>query len=223
MGRKRDVIGLNAHNGETCFTVHYSKFNMFILSCYISIIPLRRNFYPLRKYLLWRSIEISFAAYVVCRSLISSLRRKIYLSKTISLPSLRYYQGLTPKRTVASLLSCYAGKLIFFPHQVLPYEKSSYVRTSFSIRFNFREQLKFSHYYLCGKGYNRPNPHYIITPSRCRRACIERDTERIGASKRQKLFEQTKVGIALVCGEAGNDASGGIIACGFGRNSRRLV
>ena len=45
----------------------------------------------------------------------------------------------------------------------------------------------------------------------------------LGQAKKRKLFEQTKVGIALVCGEAGNDASGGIIACVFGRNSRRLV
>ena len=66
-------------------------------------------------------------------------------------------------------------------------------------------------------------PHCKIQPSRCRQACKVRDMQRIGASKRQKLFEQTEVGIALVCGEAGNDASGGIIACGFGRNSRRLV
>ena len=78
--RKGDVIGLNAHAGEACFTVYRSKFNILIVPGYILIIPLRRNFYRPRKYLLWRSIEISFAAYVVCRSLISSLRRKIYLS-----------------------------------------------------------------------------------------------------------------------------------------------
>ena len=46
------------------------------------------------------------------------------------------------------------GYIIFFPHQVLPYEKSSYVRTSFSIRFNFREQLKFSYFYLAERATN---------------------------------------------------------------------
>ena len=133
MGRKRGVVGLNAHTGEACFTVYHSKFNIFIVARYISIIPLRRNFYRPRKYLLWRSIEISFAAYVVCRSLISSLRRKIYLSKTISLPSLRYYKSWL--QNGQSLRSCPATYIIFFPHQSPPYETSLYVRTSFSIRF----------------------------------------------------------------------------------------
>ena len=109
--------------GVASFVVVQTVFFLLTVPIFISIIPLRRNFYRLRQYFLCLSIEISFAAYVVCRSLISSLRRKIYLSKTISLPSLRYYQGLTPKRTVASLLSFYAG-IIFFPHQSPPYEKS---------------------------------------------------------------------------------------------------
>ena len=108
LGKKRYVIGLNAHTGEACFTVYYSKFNMLIVPGYFSIIPLRRNFYRPRNYLLWRSIEISFAAYVVCRSLISSLRHKIYLSKTISLPSLRYYgarrREICPKPRVYNFL-----------------------------------------------------------------------------------------------------------------------
>ena len=66
-------------------------------------------------------------------------------------------------------------------------------------------------------------PHYKIQPSRCRRACIERDTERIGASKRQKLFEQTDVGIALVCDEAASGGDKASASCGFGRNWRRAV
>ena len=94
MGRKRDVIGLNAHTGEACFTVYYSKFNILIVPGYISTIPLRRNFYRPRKYLFLYN---------------------------------------------------------FLPASIAPYEKSLYVRTSFSIRFNFREQLKFSYFILEGR------------------------------------------------------------------------
>ena len=78
------------------------------------------------------------------------ITRKIYLSKTISLPSLRYYAGF-PSETdsrFAHILPESAVKyapsrgytIIFFPQSIAPYEKSPYgVRTSF-IRFNFREQ-----------------------------------------------------------------------------------
>ena len=116
----------------------------------IAIIPLRRNFYRPRKYLLWRSIEISFAAYVVCRSLISSLRRKIYLSKTISLPSLRYYKSWL--QNGQSLRSCPATRVYNFLPAINPsLRKSSYVRTSCSIRFYFSEQLKYSYFSLAGR------------------------------------------------------------------------
>ena len=77
--------------------------------------------------------------------------RKIYLSKTISLPSLRYY-GSFPSETdsrFAPVLPESAvkydsirgyGNIILFPRQSPPYEKSSYgVRTSF-IRFYFSER-----------------------------------------------------------------------------------
>ena len=68
---------------------------------------------------------------------------------------------------------------------------------------------------------------YPLTINHSRRDVDERVSSGIrsglGQAKKQRLFEQTKVGFALVCVEAGNDASWGIIACGFGRNSRRLV
>ena len=41
--------------------------------------------------------------------------------------------------------------IILFPQSITPYEKSLYVRTSFSIRFCFREQLKFSYFSLAGR------------------------------------------------------------------------
>ena len=43
------------------------------------------------------------------------------------------------------------GYIIFFPQSIAPYEKSLYVCTSFSIRFNSREQLKFSYFNLAGR------------------------------------------------------------------------
>ena len=45
----------------------------------------------------------------------------------------------------------------------------------------------------------------------------------LGQAKKQRLFEQTKVGIALVCGEAASGGDKASASCGFGRNSRRLV
>ena len=136
--------------GVACIVVVQTVFFLLTVPVFISIIPLRRNFYPLRNYILWRSIEISFAAYVVCRSLISSLRRKIYLSKTISLPSLRYYQGLTPKRTVASLLSFTKAPwsmsqdavMNLFPHLLLLMKKSPYGIGTFLIKTIFMRALK---------------------------------------------------------------------------------
>ena len=56
---------------------------------------------------------------------------------------------LLPESAVKYASSC--GYIIFFPQSIAPYEKSLYVRTSFSIRFNFREQLKYSYFYFCGK------------------------------------------------------------------------
>ena len=31
LGQKKDIIGLNAHNGEACFAVYHSKFNILIV------------------------------------------------------------------------------------------------------------------------------------------------------------------------------------------------
>ena len=58
--RKKDIIGLNAYTGEACFTVYRSKFNILIAPGYISTIPLRRNFYRPRKYLLWSAAKSIF-------------------------------------------------------------------------------------------------------------------------------------------------------------------
>ena len=45
----------------------------------------------------------------------------------------------------------------------------------------------------------------------------------LGQAKKQKLFERTEVGIALVCGEAASGGDKASASCGFGRNWRRAV
>ena len=97
------------------------------------------------------------------------------------------------------------------------------MRTSFSVRFCSSEQLKYSYFIIAG----RASTDQTLTVKYSRRDVDERVSNGIrsglGQAKKLRLFEQTEVGIALVCGEAASGGDKASASCGFGRNWRRAV
>ena len=91
------------------------------------------------------------------------ITRKIYLSKTISLPSLRYYKSLLQNGQSLSLLSfAYAAKNYFLSAYIFPYEKSSYGVRTFLHNIVFACNNGILLFSLAERSYNRPHSHYKI-------------------------------------------------------------